>query len=255
MNLTGQHVIVTGAGAGIGLGIVRQVRAAGADVTAFDINADGQAALEALGAQFVQVDVANCDAFAAAIDAAHAALGRLDGLVNNAGVTIQVPFLEMTRAQMETLWTVNQRSVLVGCQTAGRLMAAQKRGAIVNIASNHAGATDPGFEGYAGSKGAIVSMTRAMAWSLGPHGVRVNTLSPGMTRTEIVDAAMQDPDLAKIFQGWAADNAVNSVQEVGDAAVFLLSAQSAAINGADIVADRAMSVRLGAADKKENKDG
>ena len=69
------------------------------------------------------------DGFEAAIAAAHAREGRLDGMVNNAGVTIKVPFLDMTRAQMETLWTVNQRSVLVGCQAAGRIMTGAGGGA------------------------------------------------------------------------------------------------------------------------------
>lgn len=255
MNLAGRHVIVTGAGAGIGLGIARQCRAAGATVTGLDRNPDGAAALDKIGARFAQVDVADLDAFEGAIQAAADDAGRLDGLVNNAGVTIKVPFLEMTRAQMETLWTVNQRSVLVGCQAAGRIMAASGSGAIVNIASNHARATNPGHEGYAGSKGAIVAMTQAMAWSLGPHGIRVNALSPGMTQTEIVIAAMQDPDNAENFRSWAADHKVNTVEEVGDAAVFLLSDASAALNGSDILADRAMSALLGVNDSRRKRDG
>lgn len=252
MNLSGRHIIVTGAGAGIGLGIARQCRAAGAEVTGFDLSDTGRAALEQTGAKFAQVDVADPEAFETAITKATSQAGRLDGLVNNAGVTIKVPFLEMTLAQMETLWTVNQRSVLIGCQTAGRLMAQAGGGAIVNIASNHARATNPGHEGYAGTKGAIVAMTRAMAWSLGPHAIRVNALCPGMTQTEIVIEAMKDPANAENFRSWAADHEVNTVEEVGDAAVFLLSDASAALNGADIVADRAMSALLGVNDRRRD---
>ena len=245
MKLAGHHVIVTGAGAGIGLGIARQCRAEGAEVTGFDIIGATERLAE-IGAGFALVDVADAGALEAAIVAAYAKHGRLDGLVNNAGVTIQVPFLQMTRDQMETLWTVNHRAVLIGCQTAGRLMAKAGQGAIVNIASNHARATNPGFEGYAGTKGAIVSMTRAMAWSLGPLGIRVNALSPGMTRTEIVEEAMQDPAHAANFRSWTADSQLNTVEQVGDAAVFLLSDASAALNGSEIIADRGMSALLGA---------
>lgn len=251
MSLSGKHIIVTGAGAGIGLGIVRQCLAAGATVTGFDVNPDAKDILASEGAGYVQVDVAVSAELEAAITDAATKAGRLDGLVNNAGITIEVPFLEMSHDQIERLWAVNQRSVLVACQTAGRIMAQAGHGAIVNIASNHASATDAGFEGYAGTKGAIVAMSRAMAWSLGPAGVRVNSLSPGMTRTEIVDAAMQDPIMAQTFQSWSADNVVNTVEDVGNAAVFLLSSASAALQGANIVADRAMSVRLGAASNKE----
>ncbi len=252
MNLAGRHIIVTGAGAGIGLGIARQCRAAGAEVTGFDLVETGRTRLEETGAVYAQVDVADVAPFEAAIIAAHQRLGRLDGLVNNAGVTIKVPFLEMTHEQMETLWTVNQRSVLVGCQVAGRLMAEDGGGAIVNVASNHARATNPGHEGYAGTKGAIVAMTRAMAWSLGPHKIRVNALCPGMTQTEIVIEAMNDPANAENFRGWAADHEVNTVEEVGDAAVFLLSDAAAALNGADVVADRAMSALLGVNDTRRD---
>ena len=252
MNLAGRHIIVTGAGAGIGLGIARQCRAAGADVTGFDKNPASRQGLESIGADFKQVDVSDLDQFEDAINNAHAHIGRLDGLVNNAGVTIQVPFLEMTRGQMETLWTVNQRSVLVGCQAAGRLMAQSGGGAIVNIASNHARCTNPGFEGYAASKGAIVAMTRAMAWSLGPHRIRVNAICPGMTRTEIVEEAMKDPVNARNFRSWGADNEVSTVEEVGAAVVFLLSDAAALINGADIMADRGMSALLGVNDTRRN---
>lgn len=250
MILEGRHIIVTGAGAGIGLGIARQCCAAGAKVTGMDLRDTGAEALVEMGARFVQVDVADGAAFAQAIEAAADRETRLDGIVNNAGVTIKVPFLDMTPEQMETLWTVNQRSVLIGCQTAARIMASGGGGAIVNIASNHARSTNPGHEGYAATKGAIVAMTRAMAWSLGPKGIRANTLSPGMTQTEIVIEAMKDPDNAENFRGWAADHAVNTVEEVGDAAVFLLSDHSAAVNGADLVADRAMSALLGVNDTR-----
>lgn len=93
-------------------------------------------------------------------------------------------------------------------------------------------------------------MTRALSWSLGPHGVRVNALSPGMTRTEVVIEAMKDPANAANFRGWAADNEVSTVDEIGRAAVFLLSDASTAINGAEIVADRAMSALLGVKDTR-----
>jgi NAD(P)-dependent dehydrogenase (short-subunit alcohol dehydrogenase family) len=251
MNLQGRKIVVTGASAGIGLGIVRQCRAAGAEVTGFDINEAGAQKLADLGADFQLVDVSDAAAFAASIAEANARMGGLDGFVNNAGVTIKVPFLEMTLAQMDMLWEVNQRSVLVGCQTAGRIMKdAGVRGSSVNIASNHARATNPGHEGYSATKGAIVSMTRAMAWSLGAHAIRVNALCPGMTQTEIVIEAMKDPANAENFRGWAADNEVSTVEEIGDAAVFLLSDASMALNGADVLADRAMSALLGVNDTR-----
>ena len=254
MNLTGKHIIVTGAAAGIGLGIARACAKAGAKVTGFDKD-DGAAQMAEIGATFAQVDVTDLDALEGAIAQAHARAGRLDGMVNNAGVTIKVPFLEMTRDQMETLWTVNQRSVLVGCQAAGRIMAETGKGAIVNIASVHARATNPGHEGYAATKAAIVAMTRAMAWSLGTKGVRVNAISPAMTRTEIVDEAMKTPELAERFQSWTPDAAVTTVDEIGALAVFLLSDAGAALNGSDVLADRGMSALLDIFDLEGKRNG
>ncbi|WP_342077823.1 SDR family oxidoreductase [Yoonia sp. SS1-5] len=244
MNLENRHIIVTGAGAGIGLGIARQCIAAKARVTGFDISDTAADQLAQIGADFVPVDVSEASGFAAAIRSATENAGQLDGLVNNAGVTIQAPLAKLSTDQMEKMWGINQRSVLVGCQTAAGLLG--RGGAIVNIASNHARCTDAGSEAYAGTKGAIVAMTRAMAWSLGPQGIRVNALCPGMTRTEIVEDAMRDPALDAKFRGWGADNEVSTVDEIGKVAVFLLSDAAMALNGSDVVADRGMSARLGA---------
>ena len=254
MTLDGKHIIVTGAAAGIGLGIARACRKAGAQVTGLD-KSDGTDRMAQIGAEFVQVDVTDLDAFEAAIATAHQRVGHLDGMVNNAGVTIKVPFLEMTREQMETLWTVNQRSVLVGCQAAGRIMATAGKGAIVNIASVHARATNPGHEGYAATKAAITAMTRAMAWSLGTKGVRVNAISPAMTRTEIVDQAMEDPVLDNRFRTWTAEGEVTTVDEIGALAVFILSDASAALNGSDVLADRGMSALLDIFDLEGKRNG
>ena len=244
-SLDGKVVIVTGAGAGIGLGILRQAIAAGARTIGFDRNPAGKAKVEAEGGRFVEVDVTDLDGFEAALQAVRRDEGRLDGLVNNAGVTINVPFLEMSRAQMESLWTVNQRSVLAGCQMAARIMVADGTpGALVNIGSVHARSGNPGMEGYAGTKGAISAMGRAMAWSLGPHGIRVNALCPGLTQTETVLQAMQDPATAAELCSWHATNRVSTVEDIGNAAVFLLSDLSAALTGAEIIADQGISAVL-----------
>lgn len=247
--LVGKSIIVTGAGAGIGLGILRQVVAAGANVTGLDFSPTAEAAVTAEGGRFIRVDVTDLDSFEAAIAAVRQAEGHLDGLVNNAGLTINVPFLEMTRTQMEQMWTINHRSVLAGCQAAAKIMVADgTRGSLVNIGSNHARCSNPGFEAYAGSKGAISAMARAMAWSLGPHGIRVNALCPGLTMTEKVIEAAQDPRADAMFRSWHATGDVNSVEDVGNVAVFLLSELSASMTGAELIADRGMSALLGVRD-------
>ncbi len=246
MILENKRIIITGAGAGIGLGVVKRAVAAGARVIGFDKSDAGKKKLSELGTEFIEVDVSNAAHFSSALEQASRQMGGLDGLVNNAGITINVPFLEMTLPQMEMLWQINQRSVLVACQKAAQIMIAQGGGSIVNIASNHAKSTDAGYEGYAGTKAAIVAMTRAMAWSLGDKGIRINALSPGLTKTEIVGDAMKEDSNAATFRSWSADDVVSSVEEIGNVATFLLSDLSSSINGSEIISDRAMSARLGA---------
>lgn len=244
-SLEGQHVIVTGGGAGIGLASVRACIAAGARVTALDVNAGAEAPLRDAGAHFRQCDVARPEDLAKAIGDARKDEGRLDGLINNAGITIAEPFLEARWDVFETLWQVNQRSVLVGCQTAARIMVADDtKGVIVNMSSVHTRSSDAGFEAYAGTKGAIAAMTRAMAWSLGRHGIRVNALCPGLTITESIEASI-DAATRTHFEGWHATGEVNSPEDVGRIAAFLLSEAGAAFSGADLIADRGMSARLG----------
>lgn len=254
--LEGKVVIVTGAGAGIGLGIVRQAVAAGARTIGFDISAEAEGRVVGEGGRFVHADVGDVEAFTAAIAEVRAVEGRIDGLVNNAGITINVPFLEMTQDQAELLWRVNHRAVLMGCQAAARIMIADgTKGSLVNVASNHARGSYAGYDAYAGTKGAIVAMGRAMAWSLGRHGIRVNALCPGMTMTERAQEHASDPRVDRIFRDWHATGDVNSVDDIGLAAVFLLSDASVAFTGAELIADRGMSARLGSLGVEDENRG
>ena len=222
-------------------------RAAGAQVAGIDIAPGAEDRITAEGGLPYRADVADPAGFAATIDRIRADLGSLDGLVNNAGITRVPDFLAADVAEWDLLWQVNQRSVLIGSQAAARIMVKDGRGgAIVNIASNHARASDQGYEAYAGTKGGIVATTRAMAWSLGRHGIRVNALCPGLTMTEFVADIARDPATAKEFNNWHATGQVNSVDQVGQVAAFLLSDASAAICGAEILADQGMVARLGA---------
>ncbi|WJS05620.1 SDR family NAD(P)-dependent oxidoreductase [Roseibium aggregatum] len=244
--LAGKRIIVTGGGAGIGLGIVRQCLAAGAEVIALECDPLKEEAITAEGAIFREVDVADAAGLRGAIIAAGGEPGSIQGLVNNAGITIQKPLADLSLEEMDLLWMVNQRSVLVAAQAVAPILAANGSGAIVNIASNHARASDKGYEAYAGTKGAVVAMTRALAWSLGPSHIRVNALAPGLTMTETVAQAARDPGRETEFRSWHATGEVNTVDDVGRMAAFLLSEAARSVTGAEIIADQGMSARLGA---------
>ena len=243
--LANKLVIVTGGGAGIGRGIAERCHDAGARVVVGTLEDNAEFAdREAIDCR--QLDVGNAEAIGPWLDAVIKDHGPIDGLVNNAGVTITAPFLTMSLEDLETLWRVNQRSVFLMSQAVARTMVQGGHpGSIVNIASNHAGASTAGYEMYAGTKGAIVAMTRSMSWSLGQHGIRVNSLSPGLTRTEaIANGPASNPDTEAMFRSWHASNRYNTVQEVGNCAVFLLSDAASALTGSDMLVDQGMSAQL-----------
>lgn len=245
-SLKDRAIVITGAGAGIGHGILQAAVAAGAQVTGLDCDAASRHRISSSGAQFHCVDVCDASALAAAIGEVREREGRLDGLVNNAGVTLTQPFLALTVEEMDRLWLTNQRSVLVGSQAAARIMVADNTpGSIVNIGSNHSAASDRDYEAYAGTKGAIAAMSRAMSWSLGPYGIRVNTLAPGLTMTESVEKIAQQPGVDDWFRSWHALPEVAAVEDIAQVAIFLLSNASAAITGSEIIADKGMTARLG----------
>ncbi|AFV00520.1 SDR family NAD(P)-dependent oxidoreductase [Simiduia agarivorans] len=245
--LAGKVVIVTGAAAGIGWGIAKTCAHAGAHVVLADINDAGTRVSELVekgcSAEALRLDVSDPSAISAAVDSVFRKHGRIDGLVNNAGVTLEGDFLSFSLEKLNCLFEVNQRSVFLLSQAVARVM--QPGSAIVNIASNHAGASVAGYEMYAGTKAAIVAMSRAMAWSLGSKGIRVNSLSPGLTHTEAVArVAADNPGLAASFNKMHADNRYASVEEIGNLAAFLLSENAAALTGADLVADHGLSASL-----------
>ena len=249
--LDGKRVMVTGAAAGIGLGIARACATAGASLVVADIDyprlVDATRSLtdDPKSLHTVELDVSKPADVRALFKDLETRFDKLDGLVNNAGITVEAEFMDFADSDLERLWATNLRSVFVLCQEAARLMMASGCGSIVNISSNHSLASTPGYEMYAATKGGIAAMTRAMSWSLGPHGIRVNTLCPGLTHTEAVEGIVRArPRLLESFNRLHASGRYATVEEIGETAAFLLSDSAAAITGAQIVADHGLSALL-----------
>ena len=250
-----EHIaIVTGAASGIGFGITECFAEASAEVVVADIN-EQQGALVTADLQrrygkgrFVKTDVSKAEDCKRLIDDTLAAFGKIDTLVNNAGVNFVKPTLEMDEADWDRVVDVDLKGTFLCSRYALEAMVARRSGTIINIASVHTVATLPAAAPYAAAKGGVAMMTRSMAIEFAPYGIRVNAVSPGLTDTQIwndIQDAAEDAELAR--QHWM-DNIplarVQAPREVGNVVLFLASEQSSYVTGANIFTDGGMTAQL-----------
>lgn len=189
-SLQGHVALVTGASGGLGAHFARVLHAAGARVVLAARRTDALATLAAElgdGAASVPLNVTEGDAVAQAFDAAEAAFGApCDIIVNNAGIAVTKPVLQQTEQDWDSVLDVNLRGCfLVATEGARRLVAAERGGAIVNIASIGGLRILQGVAGYTAAKAGLVQLTRQLAVELARHSIRVNALCPGYVETAI----------------------------------------------------------------------
>ena len=243
--LAGQRVLVTGASRGIGLGVARAFVAAGATVWALAEDAAVEDAARGIGATGLRADVTDSRAIAAAV----AAVGRLDVLVNNAGLERITPVDDAsaeTLALFRRILDVNVAGMAT--VTAHALPALGPGARIVNTASIWGRVGEPLFGAYVASKHAVVGLTKTWARELGPRGIRVNAVAPGWVRTEAavrsarVLAARSGRDEGAIIAGVEAAQPLGGglmePEDIAGAYLFLASAASANITGQTLGIDR-----------------
>jgi meso-butanediol dehydrogenase/(S,S)-butanediol dehydrogenase/diacetyl reductase len=181
-------VLVTGAGSGIGEATARLLAQRGIEVAVTDLDERAAARVAGeIGGLALQLDVTSRESIRHAIVAAEASLSPLDGWVSNAGVSSMISFLDMPDEEWHRMLAVNETGVFYcGQEFARHLVAAGRPGAIVNVASMAAKQGNvPYLSHYIASKFAVVGLTQAMAYELGPHGIRVNSVCPGWVATSM----------------------------------------------------------------------
>lgn len=239
----GQRVLVSGADTGIGRGVALEFAGAGAAV-ALHYPHQPEGALEAVAA--IRAAGGRAEAFQADFNdvaqvqrlAAQAAefLGGVDVLVNNAGITMNKPFAQVTVAQFDTLVHVNLRAMFFLTQAVTPGMVAQGRGAVINLASIHAYTGMTEHTVYAATKGAIVAFTRVLALELAPKGVRVNAIAPGWILTENHLKVLTNFDEAVAAEAIPA-GFVGRPRDVARLAMFLASDEARYLIGETLVLD------------------
>lgn len=246
--LDGYHVVVTGAAKGIGRGISLRASQSGADVTVFDVDAEGAAETANLirnqgsRAETCEVDVTEMDVIESGIEAATDALGPIDGFVNNAGIQDVLPILETSGEQWDRYMAVNAKGTFLCSKAVAHHMIEENvKGSIVNVASAAAVDPSPGQGAYGASKGAVAAFTIVLAKELAEHGVNANSINPGGVETQMfrkwvaqhADAAEPDIDatLAEMKSNRGGIRSLGRPEDVGHLATFLLSDEAAWISG------------------------
>jgi glucose 1-dehydrogenase len=249
VRLKDRVALVTGANSGFGRAIALGFAREGADV-AINYLVNPQAAeevvreIEAMGrrATAVQADISDRSQVEAMVSGVLESFGRIDVLVNNAGLTIRMPFLELTEEAWDQVLDVDLKGPFLVSQAVARHMAGRGGGAIVNISSMSAQVAQPGITHYQAAKAGVTMLTRGMAFELGQYGIRVNAIEPGTIPTDFNRARLSAPEAQAELLGKIPLGRMGEPRDLVGAAVYLASEESSFTTGAVIRIDGGMTL-------------
>lgn len=256
MDLKNKVALVTGARRGIGQGIALALAQAGANVVVTDIDqADCQKVVdqiinlrltsrrpEKIGQDglAIKLDVTNKEEVEQTIKATVEKFGKIDILINNAGVAQFKPFLELTEEDWDRTLDINLKGMFLCSQAAAKEMAKNKYGKIINIASIASGQVGIGFLNiahYCASKGGVTALTEALALELAPLNINVNAIGPGVIETPMTQDILADEAMKKGLMARIPKGRTGQPKDVAGAAVFLASDEADYITGATLFVD------------------
>ncbi|MES2325667.1 MAG: SDR family oxidoreductase [Pseudomonadota bacterium] len=240
MKLDQKVAIVTGATQGIGLACAERLIKDGARVMLVDIKPEGAAVAASLGeqARFFAADVSLKVDVDAMIAATMQAFGRIDILINNAGVTHAADFLDLSEDDFDRVLRINLKSMFLCSQAAAREMVKHKSGSIINMSSVNAELAIPNQVPYVVSKGGINQLTKVMSIGLAQHGIRVNGIGPGTILTELAKkAVLASPEARRTILSRTPIGRCGEPEEIASVASFLASDDASYMTGQTMYVD------------------
>lgn len=250
---SGRTILVTGASRGIGRATAQAFAEAGADLILLGRSVKAlEEVRDELAATGVHIAITACDvsrkaSVDSAVEQALARTGRIDVLVNNAGISGDAaPFLTLSEAAWDEMLAVNLKGPFLTAQRVAAIMAKSGGGVILNNASIAALGMDGPFSHYSASKAGLLALTRSMAVELAPFAIRVNSVSPGYTRTDMTMQYFGAEAEAFLSRGFvrAPTRRIVEAREVADAFVFLASDAASGITGTNLIVDGGLTANL-----------
>ena len=236
ITLEGKSVLITGASHGMGRAYALACAEYGADVAGFSrTSLDETASLvrEKTGRELLKIrgDMLNLDEVKDAIDQTEETFGKLDVLVNNAGMLHMAQLVDMTEEAFDRLIGVNLKGVYFACKFAAEHMMPRKSGVIINIGSELSFTGAANYSAYAATKGGLFTFSQSLAIELGPYNIRVVTLSPGPTRTRMHDENLKNPDIKQALENKGVLGRMNEPEDIAPALVLIASDAACMVTG------------------------